>query len=150
MATLPERLKELRKAQKMNQSELAERIGVSMYTVSVWERGQRRPEYDNLDALCDVFQVNLGYLLGTSEDPTPPSEPSNEDLARWADEDEMESFEHIFRSMTKLNPTSKRIIAAAIAQAYREDKSSGTLGPGYTVIVRALQNDNETSESSES
>ena len=68
---------------------------------------------DKLDSLCEIFQVNLGYLLGTSDDPTPPGAPSNEDISRWSEEDEVESLEHIFRIMTRLNQTSKRIISAA-------------------------------------
>ena len=150
MATFQERLKELRKAQNMKQSELAERLGVSMYTVSVWERGQRRPEYDNLDSLCEIFQVNLGYLLGTSDDPTPPGAPSNEDIARWSEEDEVESLEHIFRIMTRLNQTSKRIISAAVLQAYKEDKRNGTLEVGYSVTVNSLLTSEEKSKESES
>lgn len=147
MATLPERLKELRKAQNMKQSELAEQLGVSMYTVSVWERGQRRPEYDNLDALCETFQVNLGYLLGTSDDPTPPGKASDEEFARWEEEGERESLEHIFKAMTKLSQTSKRIISAAIEAAYREDKKSGILEEGYDVTVRQLQTAGEKDDS---
>lgn len=150
LATFQERLKELRKAQNMKQSELAERLGVSMYTVSVWERGQRRPEYDNLDSLCEIFQVNLGYLLGTSDDPTPPGAPSNEDIARWSEEDEVESLEHIFRIMTRLNQTSKRIISAAILQAYKEDKRNGTLEAGYSVTVNSLLTSEEKSKDNES
>ena len=138
MATFQARLKELRKAQNMKQSELAEQLGVSMYTVSVWERGQRRPEYDNLDALCDIFQVTLGYLLGTSDDPTPPGAPSDGDLTSWSEENEVESLEHIFGIMTRLNQTSKRIISAAILQAYKEDKRNGTLESGYSVTVNPL------------
>ena len=150
LATFQERLKELRKAQNMKQSELAERLGVSMYTVSVWERGQRRPEYDNLDSLCEIFQVNLGYLLGTSDDPTPPGAPNDEDIARWSEEGEVESLEHIFRIMTRLNQTSKRIISAAILQAYKEDKRNGTLEAGYGVTVNSLLTSEEKRKESES
>lgn len=146
MATFQERLKELRKAQNLKQSELAEKLGVSMYTVSVWERGERKPEYDNLDALCDVLNVNLGYLLGTNDDPTPPGVLSDADLARWADEDEMEALKNVFSRMTQLNQGSKRIITAAIIQAFKEDRESGTLEAGYEVEVRPLSDFAEQSE----
>ena len=75
MATFQERLKELRKAHKLKQAELAEKLGVSMFTVSVWERGQRMPEFDNLEALSSVLDVNIAYLLGASDDRVPKECP---------------------------------------------------------------------------
>ena len=83
MATFQERLKELRKAHKLKQAELAEKLGVSMFTVSVWERGQRMPEFDNLEALSSVLDVNIAYLLGASDDPSPKGVPSDEDFQKW-------------------------------------------------------------------
>lgn len=150
MATFQERLKELRKAQNLKQSELAEKLGVSMYTVSVWERGERKPEYDNLDALCEVLNVNLGYLLGTNDDPTPPGVPSDADLVRWDDEDEMETLKNVFSRMTRLNQGAKRIITAAIIQAFKEDRENGTLEAGYEVDVRPLGDTAEYSEEEKS
>src|SRR5699024_12492480 len=98
MATFQERLKELRKAHKLKQAELAEKLGVSMLTVSVWERGQRMPEFDNLEALSSVLDVNIAYLLGTSDDPRPKGVPSDEDFQKWETEDEMENLRLAFRS----------------------------------------------------
>ena len=94
--------------------------------------------------------MNLGYLLGTSDDSTPPGAPSNEDISRWSEEDEVERLEHIFRIMTRLNQTSKRIISAAILQAYKEDKRNGTLEVGYSVTVNPLLTDEEKSKENES
>lgn len=51
------RLRKLRKAQGLKQRELASAIGVSMYTVSVWERGLQIPEQRTLMKLADFFHV---------------------------------------------------------------------------------------------
>lgn len=143
MAEFHERIKELRKAKNLKQSELADILGVSMYTVSVWERGVRRPEYDNLEALCGVFQVSLGYILGSTDDPSLPPDPLNDDLERASDEDEMESLQHIFEIMTKLSPFSKSIIKAAIAQAYKNDRDVGWLDKGFEVVVKQKKDPDE-------
>lgn len=136
MATFQERLKELRKAHKLKQAELAEKLGVSMFTVSVWERGQRMPEFDNLEALSSVLDVNIAYLLGASDDPSPKGVPSDEDFQKWETEDEMENLRLAFERITRLSKSSQSIILAAASQAYKEDKISGTLAEGYEVTVR--------------
>ena len=129
MATFQERLKELRKAHKLKQAELAEKLGVSMFTVSVWERGQRMPEFDNLEALSSVLDVN---------DPSPKGVPSDEDFQKWETEDKMENLRLAFERITRLSKSSQSIILAAASQAYKEDKISGTLAEGYEVTVRPL------------
>ena len=43
MATMGERIKELRKANGMTQTELAEKMGVTKGTVSTWETDSRKP-----------------------------------------------------------------------------------------------------------
>ena len=138
MATFQERLKELRKAHKLKQAELAEKLGVSMFTVSVWERGQRMPEFDNLEALSSVLDVNIAYLLGASDDPSTKGVPSDEDFQKWETEDEMENLRLAFERITRLSKSSQSIILAAASQAYKEDKISGTLAEGYEVTVRPL------------
>ena len=138
MYTFKDRLKELRKAHKLKQAELAEKLGVSMFTVSVWERGQRMPEFDNLEALSSVLDVNIAYLLGARDDPSPKGVPSDEDFQKWETEDEMENLRLAFERITRLSKSSQSIILAAASQAYKEDKISGTLAEGYEVTVRPL------------
>lgn len=48
---------------KMSQKKLAERIGVSDKTVSKWERGESIPEYGNIEALAQIFNVSPDELI---------------------------------------------------------------------------------------
>lgn len=64
MATFEERLRQLRKEKGLSQKELAEALNVANTTVSIWERGLRKPEMDTLEKVRNYFDVSLAYLLG--------------------------------------------------------------------------------------
>ena len=64
MASFGRRVTELRKEKGLTQAALAEAVGVSKNTVSVWERDVRKPEFDTLTDLCGFFNVNMSYLIG--------------------------------------------------------------------------------------
>ncbi len=61
---LKERLKELRTAANMTQSELANQIFVSRTLVSKWESGDRYPNKDSLARLAVLFRVPQDELIG--------------------------------------------------------------------------------------
>lgn len=61
------RLKELRKAKKLRQSEVAEAINCSQAVYSRYENGERTPSPDTLKALASYFGVTVDYLLGVGE-----------------------------------------------------------------------------------
>lgn len=67
MILFSERLRELRIEKQISQSELAKILGVSQRSISSWETGFRRPEYEMLEQLADFFDVTMGYLLGTED-----------------------------------------------------------------------------------
>ena len=58
-----ERLKMLRKGQKLTQQELANRLGVAKSVVSYYESGDRFPSYDVLIKIARTFHVTTDYLL---------------------------------------------------------------------------------------
>lgn len=58
-----ERLKMLRKGQKLTQQELAARLGVAKSVVSYYESGDRFPSYDVLIKIARTFHVTTDYLL---------------------------------------------------------------------------------------
>lgn len=67
MATFDTRLKKLRQEKGILQDTLAEEIGVTKGTVSVWERGVRKPDFATIEKLAVYFDVTIPYLLGESE-----------------------------------------------------------------------------------
>ena len=52
-----------RKAKKLTQAKLAEKIFVSEKTVSKWENGNGIPDTNTLPKLCEIFEVSLNELL---------------------------------------------------------------------------------------
>jgi transcriptional regulator with XRE-family HTH domain len=62
-----ERLKTLRKASRMKQSELAEKLSLSQQTISLYEANKRHPDLETLILLANEFHVSTDYLLGRTE-----------------------------------------------------------------------------------
>ena len=75
-----ERLKELRKKNGYTQITLAETLGITKGTVSTWETNSRKPGFEMLNTLCDLFDVRIDYLTGQSDDATPQPKPTEADL----------------------------------------------------------------------
>ena len=59
-------LKALRKAERISQEHLAEKVGVSRQSVSKWETGEAYPEMNNIMALCTVFHCEITDLINSS------------------------------------------------------------------------------------
>ena len=64
MGTFGQRLKELRNDRGISQNELSKHIGVSKSSVNMYERDEREPGFETLEAIADFFNVNMDYLLG--------------------------------------------------------------------------------------
>ncbi len=58
------RIRELREAAGMTQADLADRLQVSVPTVSRWENGVIRPSVGNLIELAEIFGVTTDAILG--------------------------------------------------------------------------------------
>ena len=67
MAKLGELLAELRQDKKMTQRELADKLHVSIGTISNYEKGVHFPDLEKLINLADYFHVTTDYLLGRCE-----------------------------------------------------------------------------------
>lgn len=65
---LAKRLKELRKIRHVTQKQVAENINITERNYQRLEAGEK-PNYDNLIALADYFEVSLDYLVGRSDNP---------------------------------------------------------------------------------
>ena len=62
-------LRKLRQSHKLTQIELSKRLGLSYSTISMYERGERQPNFETLEAIADFFNVPISTLIEKS---TPP------------------------------------------------------------------------------
>jgi len=64
---IPARLIEARKAARITQTELSERVGVTRQAVSAYERGEKVPEAETFASICHQLDQPPGFF--TSEEP---------------------------------------------------------------------------------
>ncbi|MDD7186208.1 MAG: helix-turn-helix transcriptional regulator [Clostridia bacterium] len=64
---LNEKIKELRKAKRVSQVEMASALGLTKQCVSNWENDNIQPSIEMLVKIADYFGVTTDYLLGRSE-----------------------------------------------------------------------------------
>ena len=64
-----QKLRELRKQNKLTTTDLANIIGCSNPTITHYERGDRSPDPKTLLKLADYFKVSVDYLLGREGTP---------------------------------------------------------------------------------
>lgn len=59
--------KYLRQRQNLTQVELADKLGVSKSTISMYENGNRKPEYEMLEKIADFFNVDMNFLTARED-----------------------------------------------------------------------------------
>ena len=64
MNIVKENLRFYRKAKKLNQQEVADRIGVTRQCYSNYEQGIRQPSVDVLRNICEVLECTADELIG--------------------------------------------------------------------------------------
>ena len=69
MSRFSDRLKQLRKEKELTQQGLADRLEISKSSVNMYERGEREPGIQTLEAIADLFNVDMDYLIGKSSVP---------------------------------------------------------------------------------
>ena len=104
-----EKIRFLRKKNKMSQAELGRKVGVSNRAVSKWENGSSMPSTDTLLSVATVFGVTLDFFLKNDEVPE----------KKRAVEPGMESLTELYR--TGRGPSSSHTMGPAKAAAlFRE------------------------------
>lgn len=59
-----ETLKALRDAKNLTQDQLAEKLDISRSAISMYERGEREPDFETLEVIADFFNVDMNKLIG--------------------------------------------------------------------------------------
>lgn len=115
-----ENLRNLRKAKKLSQEELAEKVYVSRQSVSKWECGEAYPEMNNILTLCNIFRCKINDLV--HEDLT--------DLDSLDEEIKMNIVKFKKEKQKKMKGLSKGIYIIA-----RVGKILSLIGGGLTLLV---------------
>ncbi|HHY67320.1 MAG TPA: helix-turn-helix domain-containing protein [Alicyclobacillus sp.] len=71
---LGQRIRERRKAKKMTQQNLADMLKLAKSTISQYETGVNEPDSETLVRLARILDTTTDYLLGLTDNPTPPGE----------------------------------------------------------------------------
>ena len=79
MAFNKERLKVLRQQDELSQAALAQALGVSRSTISMYESGQREPDFEMLEAMADYFNVPIASLFTDNKSPVPNEDEAERD-----------------------------------------------------------------------
>lgn len=79
-------IRELRLAKEMSQADLAKATGLSTSAIAMYERGQRQPKREYLEAIADYFNVDMAYLLGLETKSTYLMDPKDIVLQKAFDE----------------------------------------------------------------
>ena len=69
MSGFADMLSFLRRRENLTQQELAEKLGLAKSTISMYEKGVRKPSYEMLEAIADFFNVSMDTLRGSEDTP---------------------------------------------------------------------------------
>lgn len=102
-----ERLKNLRKQERLTQVDVAEKLGISQPAYASWERGAKKPTQENLVKIAQVLNVSVDYLVGNSEEKS----------------DELDNIELLFRMNSKgLTNEEKKIFKRELIEFMKARK----------------------------
>lgn len=110
--TIAGRIKFGRNSVKMTQQELADKIGVSLITISRWENPDsgRCPNTLMLNKIADALGISVGYLFGLESDPA--------NIEPWQLKDNMVMKERELNVATFTTKDGARFEAPATPEGY--------------------------------
>lgn len=99
-ATSADRLNELFDRDSRNDSAIADYLHVSKQAVCAWRNGTRSPKKSMMLAIADMYNVDIGWLMGFDEG-------SEENAAQYKELHTIEARK-IARAVDKLTPTQRK------------------------------------------
>lgn len=112
MLLFSERISELMFRYKLSQKKLAAKVGVTESAMSYYVKGERTPRSDVLARMAKALHTTTDYLLGTSDNPYPDSNP--------------DELQYLQRNLGKLDPQqlkkAENILKAAFDDIFDDDE----------------------------
>lgn len=123
-----QKIRLLRKAHGYTQKGLADALGVTCSTVSMWESGQRSPNPQMLNTLSKLFDESPEYIMRDLDKMEPdynPFEISNRDT-------------EIINHYLSLDELGKEIVAAITSKELKRCRIEGTVKTpiGFSIEIR--------------
>lgn len=124
MGNFNDMLKYLRVREKMSQAELADKLGVSKSTVGMYELGKREPDFETLEAIADLFNVDMNFLLGKVGSELSPKDERDiaKDLNRIMTEIKKGNNGPLYYNGIEMDDASINLLQNAIEYALCETK----------------------------
>ncbi|MEK3955347.1 helix-turn-helix domain-containing protein [Psychrobacillus sp. FSL K6-1464] len=93
MNSIGNRIKKLRTGKKITQKRFGEIFDLAESTIGMYERDERKPDYDTLCRIADYFEVSSDYLLGRKSTPTiSPEEKDEAEFQAFKDDPSLEKW----------------------------------------------------------
>ena len=111
-------------------------IGVKNNTVSTWERGTRKPDFEALNLLSDYFEVSFEYILGSSDKEEARVKPTQDELNELALAALADDLYDNMKKYCMLSDKSQKMIDALINATYQMEKLEGELkGEAFEITI---------------
>ena len=102
-----------------SQIELAEKLGITKGSVGMYETDKRKPDYDTLIKLADLFHVSVDYLLSHSVDFKNDTPAVRNNVAMTNSSTQYLSISELYESM---NEECQEILYAKAKELLREQR----------------------------
>lgn len=113
------RLKELRKKKRFTQQEVADKLNIARASYTNIENGRRDPDTKTLVKLANYFGVTVDYLLGLTDTPLSPLQPSVSDEER-----------KILEVIKSLSPDRQKALEVALRILKSEQEEAASIKQG--------------------
>lgn len=128
MVLFNSRLRQLRLERHLSQQELSNYLisisdtkkGYSKSSINMYERGDREPGLDVIETIADFFNVDVGYLLGSTDVRNSYTYSMHKSLSLTSDE------KLLLYSYRDLNDQGKQYILQTMDMASRMYKKNGS------------------------
>lgn len=115
MKQLGDRLRDLREARDLKQTEASALLGINNKVLSSYERNISVPTIDNLKLLCEFYNVSADYLLQIDIPETKTSSSDSSDVVVLTSEQK-----RVLSYYTRLSAENKEAVKGLMILYYKE------------------------------